>query len=175
MIIAADSHFVINRRVLASSLKPSEKTLLIVILDYARHGKSSCTASNRTLGRESGFTGRSVFRIIGHLVAEGWLILERRTGSKHSSRTLSIGPACYGEAGIQQWDSYEAYLKSDVWKKRRRQALEADGFRCRICDSGMDLNVHHRSYDRLGSEAPMDLITLCRQCHAVFHGKNSAP
>lgn len=32
------------------------------------------------------------------------------------------------------------------------------------------LEVHHLTYERLGCEAPDDLLVLCGRCHATFHG-----
>jgi hypothetical protein len=37
------------------------------------------------------------------------------------------------------------------------------------------LDVHHRSYARLGAELPADLEVLCRPCHGAEHGKNADP
>jgi hypothetical protein len=33
------------------------------------------------------------------------------------------------------------------------------------------LEVHHRTYERLGRERPEDLLVLCEKCHAVEHGR----
>lgn len=64
--------------------------------------------------------------------------------------------------------TYEEYIASSVWKAKRELALERDGFRCRLCNSGDDLEVHHRSYgDELGSETIDDLTTLCVECHDI--------
>lgn len=41
----------------------------------------------------------------------------------------------------------------------------------------MTLDVHHRTYERLGNESPDDLTVLCRDCHKLFsqNGKLSRP
>lgn len=36
---------------------------------------------------------------------------------------------------------------------------------------GVDLDVHHLTYERLGNELPEDLVVLCARCHALRHGK----
>jgi len=36
------------------------------------------------------------------------------------------------------------------------------------------LEVHHNSYAHVGREAPEDLVVLCGECHATFHGKLAA-
>lgn len=66
------------------------------------------------------------------------------------------------------------------WEKQRERALERDGRRCLICESGEDLNVHHkvplRNFDRdklrwhERANALDNLITLCRTCHSKVHG-----
>lgn len=64
---------------------------------------------------------------------------------------------------------YNEYLLTPEWKARRDRQVEADGGACRLCGSRDNLNVHHRTYERLGEEAPLDLITLCYGCHQTFH------
>jgi uncharacterized protein YlaI len=65
----------------------------------------------------------------------------------------------------------KAYLQTSAWKIRRDAAVLRDGGRCVICNSKDDLQVHHRTYERLGNELPQDLTTLCGECHAHFHFK----
>ncbi len=65
--------------------------------------------------------------------------------------------------------SYSEYLQSPGWKARRQKALKFANFRCQVCNSTEDLNVHHRTYERLGHEHMGDLITLCKNCHEIFH------
>jgi len=66
---------------------------------------------------------------------------------------------------------YYTYLKSQSWKEIAVAAKNRDKWKCRLCNSGLDLNVHHRSYDILGKEADHmeDLVTLCARCHKTFH------
>ena len=68
-------------------------------------------------------------------------------------------------------EEYREYLLSDSWKTRRRMWLEAWGYRCSVFNEGepRTLDVHHRTYERLGNEAKTDCIVLCRQCHDLFH------
>ena len=68
---------------------------------------------------------------------------------------------------------YEEYLKTPEWAQKREQALERDGYCCRVCNSGKNLNVHHRTYARRGNEDLNDLTTLCQSCHEYFHEKMS--
>ena len=67
---------------------------------------------------------------------------------------------------------YGYYINSSKWKKIRQKRIEKDGYRCSLCGSAINLNVHHISYDRLGSEDLEDLVTLCRNCHCTLHDSN---
>lgn len=64
---------------------------------------------------------------------------------------------------------YSAYLKSETWKKKRLEAIERDGFQCRICGSAKNLNVHHLTYKQVPNEPLDDLLTVCEKCHSKLH------
>lgn len=67
--------------------------------------------------------------------------------------------------------SYDEYLLTEHWRITREAALERAGWRCSLCNSPWNLQVHHRNYDRLGEELPTDLLVLCAGCHRRHHGK----
>jgi hypothetical protein len=58
------------------------------------------------------------------------------------------------------------------WPEKRSQRLAIDGHKCQTClhdGSEWRLEVHHKTYERLGSEEVVgDLITLCSQCHEAI-------
>ena len=64
---------------------------------------------------------------------------------------------------------YTEYLLSDHWARVRAIAVYWAGGRCQICDSTDRCEAHHRTYERLGAEAPADVTVLCRVCHGTFH------
>ncbi len=64
---------------------------------------------------------------------------------------------------------YRPYINSEPWHCRRMLARERVGNKCQFCGSTDRLETHHLSYERLGEEAPEDLIILCRSCHTRFH------
>lgn len=66
--------------------------------------------------------------------------------------------------------SLEEYLKTREWKVKRNRALIQAGNRCQVCASTYRLEVHHRTYERLGDELLSDLVVLCRSCHQHYHG-----
>lgn len=74
------------------------------------------------------------------------------------------------------YEPYEYYLKSDQWKEKKRKRIEIDGNKCALCGSGLNLQVHHRSYKNLGYENICnDLITLCSNCHELVHSYKNTP
>jgi 5-methylcytosine-specific restriction endonuclease McrA len=64
---------------------------------------------------------------------------------------------------------YKVYLKTPEWLFRKTDAIVRAEYRCQICYSPDKLNVHHRTYDRIGQERPGDLTVLCKECHELFH------
>jgi 5-methylcytosine-specific restriction endonuclease McrA len=68
-------------------------------------------------------------------------------------------------------EEYRRYLQSDHWLAVRRRALEYAEHRCQVCYSPDRLQVHHRTYARLGQERPADMTVLCEDCHRNVHGK----
>jgi len=67
--------------------------------------------------------------------------------------------------------SYQEYLQTPEWAAKRQQILIRDEHRCRVCNGGEQLNVHHRTYERRGDEDLNDLTTLCQPCHEYFHNR----
>lgn len=66
--------------------------------------------------------------------------------------------------------TYADYIGSGRWRTSAARAaeMEAAGRRCRLCnvsDSEARLELHHRTYVRLGCELPEDLTLLCSSCH----------
>lgn len=64
---------------------------------------------------------------------------------------------------------YDIYLKSPQWFAKRDQALKHYGAVCDECGKKSDLQVHHKTYARLGNEEMKDLQILCRDCHMALH------
>lgn len=66
---------------------------------------------------------------------------------------------------------YADYLCTPEWRETRARAIAAARNRCRVCNAPGMLDVHHRTYERLGCELADDLLVLCRECHGLFHRK----
>lgn len=67
-------------------------------------------------------------------------------------------------------EGYENYLKSQHWGKLRLKVLENHPV-CEKCGSDKILQIHHKTYDRLGDERLSDLQVLCQECHKKVHNK----
>lgn len=70
---------------------------------------------------------------------------------------------------------YHAYLRSQAWRDKRAAAIRRAGGRCQMCYRQGPLEVHHRTYERLGNERDEDLTVLCRSCHQLFHLQRGMP
>jgi len=65
---------------------------------------------------------------------------------------------------------YRAHLAGAEWQAIRGVILQRANYRCEACGKPWGLQVHHRTYARLGNESLDDLICLCRECHRKLHG-----
>lgn len=70
---------------------------------------------------------------------------------------------------------YSDYLASDAWRSKRTYYLGRAMHRCQLCNKpggpgGKGLEVHHRTYERVGQEIDADVIVLCGDCHGRHHG-----
>lgn len=72
---------------------------------------------------------------------------------------------------------YVAYMASPAWRERRAWQIERTGRRCQRCfihESESPLEVHHKTYERLGNERWEDLETLCPSCHEIADAERAA-
>jgi len=67
--------------------------------------------------------------------------------------------------------TYAQYLSSDHWKDVRNRFWKSKIHhgKCYACGSSKLLQVHHKSYTRLGRENINDLCLLCDNCHLQAH------
>jgi phage terminase large subunit GpA-like protein len=74
---------------------------------------------------------------------------------------------------LPSWrDKYIAYIKSPQWKEKRLRALKTWGNVCQMCGSSNRIEVHHKTYDRLGKELMTDLMIVCHSCHEKIHERS---
>ena len=52
------------------------------------------------------------------------------------------------------------------WARLRRQIIERDGGKCRVCGSRLILSIHHKiPWHVVRLDEPANLVTLCKACH----------
>lgn len=80
--------------------------------------------------------------------------------------------------------TYGALLFDKRWSSKRAEILARDNSRCVVCNSEINLQVHHRQYHFIKAlqqfKAPWDydnhlLVTLCERCHSRGHSKFRVP
>lgn len=64
---------------------------------------------------------------------------------------------------------YWGYLRSPHWQRTRTQYRCSSEPQDCICGETEELQLHHKTYERLGEERLDDLTPLCRRCHAMVH------
>jgi len=61
-------------------------------------------------------------------------------------------------------------LDSAEYQNLHRRVLERDGWRCQVCGSRSELQVHHiQSRAQFGSDSAENLVALCHPCHRSLH------
>lgn len=99
-------------------------------------------------------------------------ILFRRHEAECSAKTNAeyIKKVAASQRFRLRYPNYYAYLASAEWRRKREQRILLDGGVCTQCGSMHNLQVHHLSYEHLGTDAEIDdLITLCADCHHKLH------
>ncbi|MGO9302200.1 MAG: HNH endonuclease [Candidatus Korobacteraceae bacterium] len=63
-------------------------------------------------------------------------------------------------------------LDPDSYRKLHEQVLERDSWRCQVCGSMQNLQIHHLKFrSHSGNDEEPNLITLCVECHELVHRK----
>ncbi len=61
-------------------------------------------------------------------------------------------------------------LEQQDYQKLREQVLRRDSWRCQLCGSMTNLEVHHGEFrSHSGADDERNLITLCLGCHGPIH------
>ena len=77
------------------------------------------------------------------------------------------------------YNSYKDYLKSEHWINLRKRFYNSKKVKrikevynkvlCEFCYGYENLNLHHRTYKRIGCERLDDLVIVCKECHYHIH------
>jgi hypothetical protein len=115
--------------------------------------------------------------LVHYIVArEVWR--EIRRGTEAASLTVYVVVAACGVLIAFGWRRhryryrYRAVLRSRRWKRLRRRVYRRSGGRCERCCRRHflgGLQLHHRTYARLGRERMTDVELLCDECHKSEH------
>jgi hypothetical protein len=70
---------------------------------------------------------------------------------------------------------YKKYMSSCQWRDKRLEKIKLVKWSCERCGKNYrykskHLQVHHKTYKRLGCELMEDLEVLCFVCHGLEHG-----
>jgi 5-methylcytosine-specific restriction endonuclease McrA len=66
-------------------------------------------------------------------------------------------------------------LRKEDYRELHQQILRRDGWRCQLCGSMQNLEVHHMRFrSHGGDDSEQNLITLCAECHARVHQTRTA-
>ncbi len=61
-------------------------------------------------------------------------------------------------------------LENCEYDELRERVLRRDGWRCQLCGSMTNLEVHHQRFrSHSGEDSDDNLITLCTNCHSSIH------
>ena len=61
-------------------------------------------------------------------------------------------------------------LEPELYKHLCLKVMKRDGWRCQICGSGRNLQVHHKQLrSQQGLDDELNLISLCAGCHERLH------
>lgn len=71
-------------------------------------------------------------------------------------------------------EKYEAYLRTDKWRRKAAARLKIDHYACAMCGcrgtTRNRLQVHHLCYSHIYNENIFkDLVTVCETCHSGIH------
>jgi hypothetical protein len=105
-----------------------------------------------------------------------WRIWRSTTAADAQTASVVDEPVDAGRLAELRAMSYRLYLKTPEWRQTRAAALLHAGNACSLDVTHTDgLEVHHRTYDRLGEELVTDLTVLCHSCHQLHHKENGRP
>ena len=120
----------------------------------------------------------AVDRVVELAAEKGWIIDKQAaakvvswTGIDKALGIIDGRSICLAVDQFPAHVNYDEYLASEHWQKTRLRGLKQADYRCALCNSAENLDVHHKTYERLWQELPSDLTVLCRECHGKYHVK----
>lgn len=70
---------------------------------------------------------------------------------------------------------YKRHIRSKQWRTTKQRLLLERGSYCQRCGRrDLPLALHHKTYQRLGSERDEDLELVCEACHPIADVQRAA-
>lgn len=64
-------------------------------------------------------------------------------------------------------------LAAGDYEELRQRVLRRDNWRCQLCGSMKNVEVHHQRFrSRAGEDTESNLITHCARCHSALHARS---
>ena len=137
--------------------------ILIPIINRVQKDTGRSTSSFRT--DDWNAVKRALGSTYGHLDANDEIRLQGTALRKDGKleRTTKGG---HGASVLKPSPEMLEYYKTGHWQDFRKKVGEFWDWHCALCYGARPLlDVHHRTYDRLGHEELTDCVLLCRNCH----------
>lgn len=67
------------------------------------------------------------------------------------------------------FSTYTEYTRSDHWRNFKAEYYKTRKKKCGRCGKTKNIQLHHKTYARIGKELPEDVIPLCGRCHGMTH------
>lgn len=83
----------------------------------------------------------------------------------HELRRQRIASGEFSEVDTSRFGTY---YTTPEWQRARSRVFDRDDHTCQRCTRPAT-DAHHVTYDRLGCENDLDLISLCAACHVLVH------
>ena len=91
------------------------------------------------------------------------------TRSLYAARTVARSESRDSRLQALGFRDYDDYLGSAAWHRVKAHYRKLVIESCELCGGEDSLDLHHRTYERVGEEIPSDLAWLCRKCHTMVH------
>jgi hypothetical protein len=90
---------------------------------------------------------------------------------KRKKRIQELRKGSTKKAFWEKYKNYDSYLKSEEWFKVKNIFLSNRKYpKCAYCNTKENLQVHHLSYNRLGTTGELkDLMVFCSDHHEQIH------
>ncbi|MBS0582929.1 MAG: hypothetical protein JSS42_07490 [Proteobacteria bacterium] len=122
-----------------------------------------------------GNAGRAISKrdAIGELKGADAPMFDAELQPKWRARKHAAYVATYHAIEPELEAEYQAYLSSPAWYAKREAAIQEANGVCVCCQHFPATQAHHVTYERIGCEAPSDLMAVCSFCHGLIHGKHA--